>query len=353
MTALIAVWMWTFADAVPMVPTAPPMPTQVIDIIEKLTVQATLSYQVECPTLQAKEWILYGPALPELPQQRQVQSKLEPAGMVVPEAGPRQRPLLQARIAVEKPEQKTAVSATFRYSAVLYARTLRFLKRGEKPPKVPELSDAERTIYLAPSRVIDHDSEAFQRWLKERQLERRANESDIDFAKRAFLTIKNGFKYQYMPLGENDRRASLVCQAKQGDCIGLSGVFVATLRANGIAARQLFGRWAKSSEKSKLVPGTMYHGWHVKSEFYAVGIGWVPVEMSGGVEVKTPNPLHYFGREDGDFITFHIDDVLVLDSIYFGKKTFTSLQSPLFFVTGSGKLEKLQTTEDWKVTKGR
>jgi transglutaminase-like putative cysteine protease len=177
---------------------------------------------------------------------------------------------------------------------------------------------------------------------------REDDETDIDFARRVFSTIKANFKYDYR--AEMDRRASVVCEDKQSDCGGLSVLFVSTLRANNIPARVLVGRWAVSSKPGQAISGVGYHQTHVKAEFFADDIGWVPVDMSSAIlHDARGDGTQFFGRDRGDFLTMHIDPEVVINTIHFGRKQTPWLQGVTFWVTGQGNLEKLTTQETWVV----
>jgi len=67
------------------------------------------------------------------------------------------------------------------------------------------------------------------------------------------------------------------------DCGGLATLYVSILRANGIPARCLTGR--------SIDPNTP----HVKMDFYAEGVGWVP-----GIP---PSPSGRIGRAPGSAAT--------------------------------------------------
>jgi hypothetical protein len=68
--------------------------------------------------------------------------------------------------------------------------------------------------------------------------------------------------------------------------------------------------------------------------------------------VSMPRPeegLLHFGADRGDFITFHIDSNLSLDTKVFGVHLVQNLQNPVWWVSGSGSAEPSKTTEDWTV----
>jgi transglutaminase-like putative cysteine protease len=221
---------------------------------------------------------------------------------------------------------------------------------GAAPPKVDALSDKERDAALVALGDIDYKSESFQSWLTDQKLRRDKDESDLDFARRTFLAIRSGFRYEYR--ADMDRRVSAVCKAGRSDCGGLAALFVATMRANRVPARTLFGRWAKSANAGETVGDSAYYQSHVKAEFFAEGIGWVPVDVASSIGLdKTKDGLSFFGNDRGDFLTFHVDTGLEVDTRTFGRQKVPYLQVPAYWFTGAGSGDGRTVKEDWVVKK--
>lgn len=136
---------------------------------------------------------------------------------------------------------------------------------------------------------------------------------------------------------------------KKSDCGGLSVLFVAAMRSQGIPARALVGRWAISATHGKHSDDQE----HVKAEFFAQGVGWAPVDVSSAVLWdKSTDKLEYFGRDKGDHLAFALDTDVAIDTRYFGVKKVTWLQSPCYWATGAGSFAGEITEEDWKVGTG-
>src|SRR5205085_6623815 len=115
------------------------------------------------------------------------------------------------------------------------------------------------------------------------------------------------------------------------DCGGLSMLLVAALRAGGVPARTLYGRWAESAKPGEKADDQPFLQWHVKAEFYATGIGWVPVDMASGIlHDKSPEGLEFFGKDPGNFLTIHVDPNMMVDTKVDGQKTLMGLQRPAF-----------------------
>jgi transglutaminase-like putative cysteine protease len=309
------------------------------------SVKATFRMSVKSPTLTAKEWVVFASNPPRTDGQSATAANLLPDGTKISERGSSQRTLLQSRIGATSAGTEKSITVAQVISADLYPRPLEEAS-GEKP-EVPYLDRIERDHYTSPTSLMDLHSPVFQQWLTTKKLFRTNEESQIDFARRAYLLITGSFRYSYSP--EMDRIASHLCHAGTSDCGGVSILFSTVLRANGIPARLLAGRWAKSSEKGEILGSVEYYQQHVKSEFYAEGVGWVPVDVSRGIGLAPEESLRYFGNDRGDFITLHFDHDVELDTLYFGKKTVTWLQGIKYWVTGSGDLSQAQQEYSWEV----
>ena len=130
------------------------------------------------------------------------------------------------------------------------------------PTPVRRLTPAERSVFLAATTHFDFSSPRFQAWLRKEDLRRKKEERDLDFAFRAMESA--GRTHTYRSELKSNRSASAVAAAGWSDCGGLSTLYVSILRANGIPARCLTGR--------SIDPNTT----HVKMDFYAEDVGWVP-----------------------------------------------------------------------------
>lgn len=82
--------------------------------------------------------------------------------------------------------------------------------------------------------------------------------------------------------GTGDVRAMLESGALSGKCADLNAIFVALARSAGIPARDIYGiRVAPSPRGFRSMgpqPGVVTRAQHCRAEFYAQGIGWVPVD---------------------------------------------------------------------------
>jgi transglutaminase-like putative cysteine protease len=311
-------------------------------------IRAVNTFEVSCPKVVVKKWIIFANCAPELPGQTDVSSELTPNGQRSVEVGDRRRPVLMAKVKVTDDKLKSAITYTVEYKATLQARELVAVRSGAQRLAAAPLTKEERKTYLAATaNHYDCDLKGFQRWLGANKLRRAEGEGDIAFARRAFLLIKRNFGYESR--SDSDLHASAVCGAGQSDCHGLSVLFAATMRANDIPARCLVGKWAKSMKPGVVIGDIPNAEQHVKAEFYADGVGWVPVDQSAAVfHDKSADGLAYFGKDPGDFLAFHVDFDLTIDTGRFGKDTFDSLWFACW-PKGRGDADERKQREDWQV----
>ncbi len=313
-------------------------------------VNAVLATKIKAPKLKANEWIFYVPDPPSLAGQEVHEAKLSPESRRVKELSDAHQSILLTRVKVKADAPKDAIEFKAEYDVTLRSRKLVRLPAGRKGPASAPPSAEEKKLALSPSKEYDFKAKEFRDWLIDHGLNRKPDEAEVDYGRRVFSFIKSNYQYEYTET--LDRRASRVCTHRRSDCGGLSVLFIAILRANGMPSRMLVGRWASSEKAGDKVGGIPYAQQHAKAEFFAEGVGWVPVDLASAVLYdKTPEGLVFFGNDEGDFLVMHVDGDLVLDTIHFGKETVEVLQGGAVWVTGSGSMEGFTQDENWQVRK--
>jgi transglutaminase-like putative cysteine protease len=321
-----------------------------LEIKESKTVSAEHAYRVSAPDLTAVEWIIFTPRPPDFPGQKIIDAHTIPGSENTFELSPLKQPVMRARIPVRSTKLTREVRLETRMDAKLYSRQL--IHRIGKTPEdsAAPLTARDRQLYLRRTTLFDYTSRTFQNWAGSNNLVRAKAEGEVDFARRVFLRIAKNFEYEY--LGEQDRKASHVCKAGKSDCGGLAVLFATVLRSQGIPARTLAGRWAVSAKPDEKIGEVKYHQEHVKAEFFAQGVGWVPVDLSSAIlHDRSPGKLEYFGKDPGDFLTLHFDNDLALDTLYFGIRSMPLLQRPSYWARGSGTVDNAVIREGWNVTR--
>jgi hypothetical protein len=323
---------------------AQPAPRYAIESKLARKVVATMSWTKHAPDLKASEWVIIAPIAPNMPgRQVNVSSTMSWPTKTLTEMSPLHQHVLRAQLPVKSDTLKSKVDVQVTYKADLHARNLVELAADAKAPVVPALDAKTKALFLAATDLINFKDKAFGKWLDQHKLRKGADENDVDFGRRVYKVITKGFTYEYKD--SMDRHATAVCNAGKSDCGGLAIVFVAALRARGVPARLVVGRWTVSADPKSGDP----YQYHVKAEFFAHGVGWVPADLSSGLNDKSKGGVAFFGHESGDFLVLHFDHGLVLDTVHFGNQTVTWLQMPAIWATGTGSFNKSSDTQDWQV----
>ena len=316
-----------------------------LEIKDVAHVVATLQFDVTYPNAQAVEWIVFTPQAPALPGQTDVRTSLDPPGEPVLEKSDMGaacwRPVFRWG--------RTTIPIRWRSAPPTRRRCARGAAQGARSRQQSELLPDERALYLSERGYIDFKKPGFGDWIKTEGFSRRSREGEIGYARRVFLALRSGMQYD-ASVPDRDFHASAVCKSGRADCGGLSALFASIMRANGIPARTLWGRWAYSAQPGKTWANRPYYQTHVKAEFFAHGVGWVPVDLASGIlHDTTTQGLKFFGNDPGNFITFHVDPNLVIDTQLFGVKTVGNLQKVAWWLRTKGPLKNGKATQDWQV----
>ena len=321
-------------------------PAHKLVVADAKQVSAGGTYELRDTKGNVTKWVAFVAEPPELPSQVKVATRYVPAGRAVPEKSAQARKVRLVEQNVTG-ENGALLGLKFNFELTLRSRELVELKPGEKPPTVPPLPPAERKLYLAPSAHIDYEAKAFRDWLDAKKLRRAKGESEIDLTARVLEVIRADFTYH--SAADADQRASSVCKSAKTDCGGMSFALVAALRANGVPARALVGRFARSRDPNSKPGDHAYEQPHVRAEFFAAGVGWVPVDPA---EARAGNNAvrEYIGRDAGDLIVFHVDPDLLLP--FPGKPRevgFLQVNAP-YFAHARGAIEVALGPTNWDVT---
>jgi transglutaminase-like putative cysteine protease len=313
-------------------------------------IEARLGFAAETPNLIPTAWIAYAAVPPTLPTQRTLAFNINPKTTEVPDERIPSRKLAMAVFSAGDGSEQHKLTIGAYYRMQLFKRTLigaSFKSQGTSDAS--KVAPGEIAQALASTETLDFDTPAFQEAVAQNDLRPRPHELQLDFARRVFTTLKAQLHYEYR--ADLDRHASAVWHTGKSDCGGLNGLFVAVMRANGIAARTLCGRWAQSAKDGETLNGIPYAQWHVKAEFYLPRVGWIPADLSGAVECTAPTDsgLAYFGNDHGDFITMHTDFDLEVDALNLGRQHLVADQGFAYWVTGTGTMTGQTSHEVWEV----
>jgi formylglycine-generating enzyme required for sulfatase activity len=274
-----------------------------IEEMPAFTFKATLDHSWIWPSAGSGTLSIYAPIPPELPSQRMMSASLTLVGdptfraRQIMESGVDRRAMLVVYPNVGNIHLRSGIYPRLEYSGTLFAR---HLLSGKPRNPISQLTGDERRVYLATSSTMDFTNKGFLNWAKSQGLTRRHDEEVMQFAARVFTFIVSRGTYGGNPSSTPARRPSNVSQSLTTDCGGFSLLFTAIMRANGLPARTLFGRWS--------LPETADSAhYHVIAEFFVDGSGWVPVDIASTILYHPKDPGAFFGNADGQFIAFHLD----------------------------------------------
>jgi len=159
-------------------------------------------------------------------------------------------------------------------------------------PNAPSLSRAEMRLYTEPTELIPTDGIVRK---TARDITRRAR-TDIEKAHAIYeWIVDNTFRDPKVKgCGWGDIRTMLETRYFGGKCGDLNALFVGLTRSVGVAARDIYGvRIAPSQLGYKslgLGSTNASKGQHCRAEFFAQGIGWVPVDPADVRKVVLEEP---------------------------------------------------------------
>ena len=161
------------------------------------------------------------------------------------------------------------------------------------------LSSAEIALYTAPTESIPCDGV-----VRETALMRAAKGARTDLEKgRAiyeWIVLNTLRDPKTRGCGTGNIKAMLESGNLGGKCADLNALFVGLARAAGIPARDVYGvRVADSAEfKSLGKSGDISKAQHCRAEFFAEGIGWVPVDPADVRKVILEEPPGQLSLQD-------------------------------------------------------
>ena len=310
------------------------------------TVTATLSSTWTVPNMQTTNWILETAVSPQLATQSNCTTTLTVPGysgaaQQLLDESPEQRPYLRLVVPTTNGQYVNSLTAAATRTMQLWECQL---VAGPPASLAASLDAATLAEQTAAGTTYDFTSSVFQNWLDSSGLRRGANEVDTAFAARVLTFMKA--TYTYGTTDPSPFTASMLCQASSFDCGGAALLFSATLRANGIPASSKPGRWAASTDPTNGDP----EQFHVKAEWYASGIGWIPTDACAAITGGTPSTL--VGADPGNFVAFQFDLGMLVDTVYFGVVNVDSdSQFTAMWLTASGGSWTGNTyAETWTVT---
>jgi transglutaminase-like putative cysteine protease len=326
--------------------------------VETVLFEGELSFRASGQNMDVKEWGIFTCKAPELPTQKNVQTKVQvlnakTAPVPVRDFSPLMRTVYLTRLPVKEAINKDLIDVKVSYQAELIARKLVPATADMPVVKVEPLKEQEKNLYLMEWGDVKFKDKEFQAWMENNKLIRQAGERDLDFARKVFRQINYKLDFD---LAENmDRKSTAVSIMMKSDAGGISNLFVAILRANKVPARSLWGRMvmtAAEMEKQKIKGSNQMS---VRCEFFAEDIGWVPADPGSALYSKKNkiDPDTCFGIDYAAFFSQHVDPNIDVHNPLSNKRiNIIALQTPAYWIyTQATTLGTVKVTQDWKVTK--
>jgi transglutaminase-like putative cysteine protease len=151
-------------------------------------------------------------------------------------------------------------------------------------PSKPE-SPAEIDRWLKPDRLVPLDDQ-IRKWAGEVVAAAHAS-TDLEKARAIYEHVVATVKYDKTGKGWGNGDIYYACDARRGNCTDFHAIFIGYARALGIPARFAIGFPLPTERGQGQITG--YHCW---AEFYAKGIGWIPIDASEAG--KNPDKRNYF-----------------------------------------------------------
>ena len=162
------------------------------------------------------------------------------------------------------------------------------LAQDEKPEVLAQ--------FLRPDRLVPLDDQ-IRTWAREVVTKADAH-TDLEMARAIYNHVVATVKYDKTGKGWGRGDIYFACEERRGNCTDFHAIFIGYARALGIPARFAIGFPLPADRGEGQIAG--YHCW---AEFYAKGIGWVPVDASEAA--KNPAKREYFfGAHDENRVEF-------------------------------------------------
>lgn len=200
--------------------------------------------------------------------------------------------------------QQPSFTVTMRFNTVRREHVQDRLQQARYSP-IKEKRDHDMARWLEPDRLVPIDGKIKQ-WAQE-VVDKAGAKTDLEKARAIYNHVVSTVKYDKSGQGWGRGDIYYACDARRGNCTDFHAIFIGYARAVGIPARFAIGFPLPADRGAGQVSG--YHCW---AEFYAQGIGWVPVDASEAA--KNPSKRDYFfGAHDENRVEFTIGRDLILN----------------------------------------
>lgn len=198
-----------------------------------------------------------------------------------------------------------SIESSTKPSVILKFDCVRTEHLAPVPGSAADLPPAERARWLAPDRLVPID-DTIRKWAREVVTAANAH-TDLEMARAIYNHVVATVKYDKTGKGWGRGDIYYACDVRRGNCTDFHAIFIGYARAMGIPARFSIGFPIPLERGQGSIAG--YHCW---AEFYAKGIGWIPVDASEAA--KDPSKREYFfGTHDENRVEFTRGRDLILN----------------------------------------
>ena len=170
---------------------------------------------------------------------------------------------------------------------------------------------ADLARWLKPDTLVPIDPQ-IRTWARE-VVDAANAHTDLEMARAIYNHVVATVKYDKTGKGWGRGDIYYACDARRGNCTDFHAIFIGYCRAVGVPARFAIGLPLPAERGAGKIAG--YHCW---AEFYAKGIGWVPIDASEAA--KNPDKREYFfGAHDENRVEFSKGRDLVLTPAQHGQ----------------------------------
>jgi transglutaminase-like putative cysteine protease len=206
-------------------------------------------------------------------------------------------------LTLNEPKQ-TSFNITMHFNALRKEHLQTRLQQGSSDG-FKDVRDPDMARWLEPDRLVPIDGKVKQ-WALEVVTAANAK-TDLEKARAIYNHIGATVKYDKSGQGWGRGDIYYACDARRGNCTDFHAIFIGYCRAVGIPARFAIGFPLPADKSAGQVSG--YHCW---AEFYAKGIGWVPIDASEAA--KNPaKRTYFFGAHDENRVEFSVGRDLILN----------------------------------------
>jgi transglutaminase-like putative cysteine protease len=184
-------------------------------------------------------------------------------------------------LVVDRPKE-SAIPVTVTFHAV---RRERLQPLAVVSTKSDAAVPSDLSRWLKPDRLVPIDGQ-IRAWARE-VVDAAHAHTDLEMARAIYDHIIATVKYDKTGKGWGRGDIYYACDARRGNCTDFHAIFIGYARAMGIPARFAIGFPLPADRGEGEIAG--YHCW---AEFYAKGIGWVPIDASEAA--KNPAKREYF-----------------------------------------------------------